>query len=66
MKKKEKIYKISNVKKYRGKWIAWHDYKIIASGKTLKEVKKKVKDKIRDKDKVIYESISKHEGMLVV
>lgn len=66
MKKKEKIYKISNVKKYRGKWIAWYDYKIIAHGNSLEEVIKKAEDKIKDKDEIAYESISKHEGMLVV
>lgn len=65
MKEKEKIYKISNVKKYRGKWIAWYDYKIIAYGKTLDEVIKKAEDKIEDKDEIVYEIIPKHE-MLVV
>lgn len=62
MKRKE-TFNIDNLDKYRGKWVAWYEGKIIASSKTLKQLEKKVGDK---KDKVTYESISKHEGMLIV
>ncbi len=56
--------KIDNVKKFRGKWIAWYEGKIIASGKTIDEVEKKVRNK---KGKVTYEIIPKrgYENLIV-
>lgn len=62
MKKKE-TFNIKNLDKYRGKIVAWYKGKIIAYGKSYEEVERKVGDK---KDKVTYESISQHEGMLIV
>lgn len=56
--------KINDVKKFRGKWVAWCEDKIIASGKTIEEVEKKVRNK---KGKVTYEIIPKrgYENLIV-
>jgi len=61
MNSKKKIY---NVKRFRGKWIAWYEGKIVASGKTIDEVEKKVRNK---KGKVTYEVIPKrgYENLIV-
>lgn len=61
MNNKKKSY---DVKKYRGKWVAWYKDKIIASGKTIDEVEKKIGNK---KGKVIYEIIPKrgYENLIV-
>jgi len=63
MKKKE-VYKYNQIKidkKYRGKVVAWHKGKIIASGKTLDEVEKKV----GDKRKVFYGIVPKEDYIIV-
>lgn len=64
MKKKE-IYKYNQIKidkKYRGKVVAYYKGKIIASGKTLDEVEKKVSDKKR---KIFYGIVPKENYIIV-
>lgn len=61
MKKKE-IFNINNLDKYMGKIVAYYKGKIIASGKTLDEVEKKVGGKKR---KVFYGQVPKEDYIIV-